>query len=321
MRADPLDELRAHNPLPELLPGLPLEVIRQRLDLEPPPPPLPNRSYRRGVHLGPMTFSIAGCALAAIAVLVVISLPSGSIGGLSITSAKAAIRRGEHALSASAKSVRYTQADWTWTYAGSGGHTKRVIHRLWQTQGAWRVFSTSPSGPGRHGLTDAAFLGGITEYYVPSHHTLYVNRPRHKVSVNGALPNDDPVELGLGAVLNVEPQGASAGASSFAAAVRQLMAFRGARVTHSDGLLSVSVTRGGRSSKLVARLRSYDPVLIRQTRPAPAATHGGEITITVRFTAYHQPLPAATAAKALNLLRVYPHARVVILHHNTLNLP
>ena len=35
MRMDPLDELRAENPLPELLPGLPLEVIRQRLDDEP----------------------------------------------------------------------------------------------------------------------------------------------------------------------------------------------------------------------------------------------------------------------------------------------
>lgn len=321
MRADALAELRAENPIPELLPGLPLEVIRQQLDFEPPAPPVRNRRHRRAFQLGPITFSVAGFGIAVVALLVVYALSSGRLAAFSIAYAKAAIRQGEHALSASAKSVRYTQASWTWTFSGPERHTKHVVHRLWQTTGAWRVSSTIPSGPGRHGITDAAFLGGITEYYVPAQSTLYVNRPRHKVSVNGALPSDDPVELGLGAVLNVEPPHASAGASSFADAVRQLMAFPGARVTRRHGLVSVSVTRAGHSSRLVAHLGSYEPVLISQTRPAPPVTHAGHVTITVRFTAYNKPLAAATAAKALNLLRIYPHARIAILHHNTLNLP
>jgi hypothetical protein len=37
MRGDALDRLRSENPLPELLPGLPLEAIRERLDQDPAP--------------------------------------------------------------------------------------------------------------------------------------------------------------------------------------------------------------------------------------------------------------------------------------------
>jgi hypothetical protein len=48
MRKDALEKLRAENPLPELLPGLPVEVIRQRLDQEP-PVPLPRSRRRRTV--------------------------------------------------------------------------------------------------------------------------------------------------------------------------------------------------------------------------------------------------------------------------------
>jgi hypothetical protein len=43
MPSDPLDLLRAENPLPAPLPGLPLEIIRQRLDRE---PPVPRRQKR-----------------------------------------------------------------------------------------------------------------------------------------------------------------------------------------------------------------------------------------------------------------------------------
>lgn len=318
MRRDPLDQLRAENPLPELLPGLPLEVIRQRLDLEQPVARGRNRRPRWAFRPALMTLSIAGCVVAGIVFVIVNSLPAGSLNGFSLTDAKAALRHGELAVRASGRSVLYTQA--ALTLSGPRERTKHSVQRLWQTTGAWRVSDTSPTGPGRRGLTDAAFLGGITEYYVPSHHTLYVNRPRHPVSVNGALPSPDPVELAIGAVLNVEPPNASASASSFADAVRQLMAIPGAHVKRSDGLLMVSVTRARHSSRLVARLGSDKPVVIRQVEPGPAGTHRDYID-TWHFSAYRQALPAAAAAKALDLLRIYPHAKVVILHRSALVLP
>lgn len=62
MHKDALERLRRANPLPELLPGLPLEAIRRRLDEEPSLPPRPHRpaprSTRRVTHAIPIVMSI-----------------------------------------------------------------------------------------------------------------------------------------------------------------------------------------------------------------------------------------------------------------------
>jgi hypothetical protein len=328
MRVDIIDDLKAENPLPELLPALPIEVIRRRLDRE--PPVLRRRANRwrlgfrfdavaRAVGAAPFAFSfVATCVAAAIAFAVVSSLPGGSADSFSVAYAKAAIRQGEQALSASGKTVLYTEV--AMTISGPRERTTHQVQRMWEGKGEWRTSSTSPQSGNGKGLTDVAFLGGITAYYVPSRHMLYVNRPRRAVSVSGVFPNPDPVELALGDVSNVEPPDTNVGAPSFADALRQLMARPGAHVTRSDGLLTVSVTRAGHYSTIVAHLGSYKPVLISFIAPGPAGTRADYID-TWRFAAYRQPLPAAAAAKAFNLLRVYPHAKLTTTHQNALHLP
>lgn len=62
MHKDALERLRRANPLPELLPGLPLEAIRRRLDEEPPSSWRPHRpaprSTRRVTHAIPIVMSM-----------------------------------------------------------------------------------------------------------------------------------------------------------------------------------------------------------------------------------------------------------------------
>jgi hypothetical protein len=67
-----------------------------------------------------------------------------------------------------------------------------VIQRIWQRNHERRSSSSVPSGP--PGVTDVAFLGGITAYYVPAHDTLYVNYG--PTTIAGKIPDSDPSELG-----------------------------------------------------------------------------------------------------------------------------
>jgi hypothetical protein len=323
MREDALEKLRAENPVPELLPGLPIDVIRQRLDDEPPIDRRHARRPRLAFRFAPFYLPFAAtCVVGAIVFAIANSVPTGSPGGFSVPGAfsvayaKAAIRHGEQALSGGHGAVLYTQV--TTTISGPRERTTHSVQRMWEGGREWRTSSSSARDGDR--LTDVAFLGGITAYYVPSHHTLYVNRPQHAASISGVFPDPDPVELAMADVSNVKPPNTTVSASSFADAVRQLMALPGAHVKRSDGLLTISVTRADHSSTIVTRLGTYKPVLIRFVDPGPPGTHVDYVD-TWRFSAYKQPLPAAAAAKAFNLLRVYPHAKVVTTHHNALHLP
>lgn len=68
---------RATNPLPELLPGLPVEVIRQRLDQEPPVPRRRSRNLRAAIRrrLAGVAVPLFAAAVAiAVAVLAIVSV-------------------------------------------------------------------------------------------------------------------------------------------------------------------------------------------------------------------------------------------------------
>jgi hypothetical protein len=176
---------------------------------------------------------------------------------------------------------------------------------------SWRAYSSGILA------TDAASVGGILEYYVPSRNTIYLNRPNVLASISGlGIDPDTPQELAIGAMLNVEHPGSS-GSGSIGDVVRGMLAMPGARVSRSGGLLSVTVRRGDHVSTIVARAGGFQPVLIRSAAPGPL----GEYITTLRVIAYNKRIPAAVAAKQLNLTLVYPHAKIVTIHQRNLRLP
>ena len=318
MPTDVLDELRAENPLPELLPGLPVEVIRRRLEEEPSARTRPVVPSRPAFRLDAFVYAFAvACVLAAVVFAVSNSLPASSPGGFSVAYAQAAIGRGEQALSAHPGSFLYT--DMVQTHSGPGQRASREVQRLWVQAGGrrgdqWRAYSSGVP------VTDVALVGGIAEYYVPARNTIYVDRPPALSSIAGLIPDPDPVELAIGALLNVEPPGRAAGGFGVGGAVRRLMALPGARVSRSGGSLSVTVSRAGHLSTIAVHPGSHQPVFIRQVSPDPAGSRTGYVN-TFRFFAYDRRVPNAVAAKALDLPRVYPTAKVRIIHRSALNIP
>jgi hypothetical protein len=315
MRRDALEELKAENPLPDELPALPIETIRQRLDHELAPTRISSRRSRP-THRLVAAFALTAVVATGVVLVIVSSVPDAGSAGFSVADATAAIRTGEGALSASTHPVLYTQEDFT--VSRPGQRTTHSVQREWQSGRAWRL-----AGSGGW-VTDLAFIGGVTAFYVPRQDTLYVNRPRANIgpgSLAGLLPaTPDPGEFAIAALLHIEGPGATATWSGFKNLARQLMALPGARVTRTHGLLSISARRGNRSATIAVRSRSYTPVLIKETLRGPGTVHG-DYDSTIRFSAYYKRLPAAAAAKAFNLLRVYLHARVVILHRQDLRLP
>ncbi len=321
MRMDALDELRTENPFPELLPAIPLETLRRLPDREPPADK--GRAPRRGrVARRTWLQLLAGtCAAAALAFFIVSSLPSsGSGGGFSVAQARAAIGRGEQQLRRSSEPVLFTKVAFSTRIPGQ--RTIRTVQRMWQAQDEWRASTTSPI----HGMTDVAMLGGVTAYYMPRRQTVYVNRVGARASgsatpsVSGGLPDPDPVELAIGALLNVEPAGETQSASSFPQAFKKLMALPGAKTTRHAGLVSTTVRRKAHFTRIIARAGSLAAVLITQSRPDPSTPHGRYVN-SFRFFAYHQRLSPASAARAFNLLRVHSHAKVDITHHAVLHIP
>jgi hypothetical protein len=315
MRRDAFAELQAQNPIPELLPGLPVDVIRRRLECEPPIPAARLRP-RSALLSRPfvLTFALT-CILGAIVVVAVNSLPAGSRAGFSVADAVAAIRQGQQAVSSGSGPFLYT--DYVQTTSGPGTGTSRSTGRSWVSEhgtldGSWRAYSSGILA------TDAASVGGILEYYVPSRNTIYLNRPKVLASISAlGIDPDTPQELAIGAMLNVEHPGSSGG-GSIPDVVRHMLAMPGARVSHSGGLLSVTVRRSDHVSTIVARAGDFQPVLIRSAAPSPL---GGEDITTLRVIAYNKRIPAAVAAKQLNLMLVYPHAKIVTIHQRNLRVP
>jgi len=310
-----IEQLRAVNPFPEPLQALPFEEIRRLLDHAPPAPATRPPRHRAGLLI---IASVTTLAVAAVVAVVINLLPSGGDGGFSIADAKAAISRGEQALNSSDGAVYYTRVAFVLTQPGS--RPIRMVQQLWQGADEMRTTTTQPTGT--VGLTDFASLGGITAYYVPRTRTIYLNRPRGAgtPSIAGDFPDPDPTELALGALLNVEQQGVSATASSFAGAFRQFMALPQAHITHNHGVITVTATRGVRHSRMIAHARHLSPILISQTGP-DVQKDNAPYTDTYRFGAYRQRLSAAQASKAFDLLAIYPHAHVQITHRQTLRLP
>jgi hypothetical protein len=318
MQRDAFEELQAQNPVPELLPGLPVDVIRRYLESEPPIPAARPRS-RRALRFGPFLCSFAlTCIVGAIVVIAGDSLPAGSPAGFSVADAVAAVRQGQQKVSTGSGAFLYTE--YVQTASDPGGGTSRSTGRSWEPEhgtlkGSWRISNSGILA------TDVASVGGIFEYYIPSKNTIYLNRPKIQASISGEdIDPETPDEEAIHAMINVQSSGSS-GSGSITDVIRHMLAMPGARVTHSGGLLSVTVRRGDHVSTIVAHLGSYQPVLIRSAAPGPLDGEHPDYTTTLRVIAYNKRIPAAVAAKQLNLMLAHPHAKLVTIHQDNLQLP
>lgn len=316
MPQDALAQLRAENPLPELLPGPPLDLIRETLEREPASirtfPPEPRWTARYG------TFAVSFATtlmIAAVAFGVSRLLPAKTTDGFTVAQAKAAIDHEKQIIGAARQPVRYTEVIAT---VSTKHHTLRQVGRRWTRGNEWRESDSDGTVP------DVAFLGGTAAYYVASRQTVYVDRSRALVpgapiapplGVSGVLPDIvDPLQDGISAVLNVEKLGASFASSSFAGDVKRLMKLPRTHVRQSSGRLSVRVQRGDHTSKIIADARTYDPILIQWSTGPNGFNH------ISRYIKFAQPLPARIGARALDLLHAYPHAKVVTFHARNLQI-
>lgn len=315
MKTDPLEQLRAENPLPELLPGLPFELVRQLKESE---PPLASSRSRPRKRFAPVAFPFGMACLVGVALLLAFdALPSSNTDGLQVANAVAAVQQGQQDLSNGSGSFRYTAFVQTISAPQQG--TSRSSERFWIPEhgtltSSWRAFSSNTLA------TDLASVGGIVEYYIPSRHTIYLDRPGRPRSISAVNFDSDTVaESAIAALLNVESRRAAGGSAPQVA--RALMKLPGAQVSRANGLTTITVHRGTNVSTIVVRSGSFDPVMIRRAEPGPLGGDRPDYVTTLRVLAYNQPTAAPVVAKQLNLMLAYPHARVVTIHKQNLNVP
>jgi hypothetical protein len=260
---------------------------------------------------------VLGACAAAVAFGVVNWLPAGAPESLTAAYAQR-ITKAEEALSVSTGRVLYVKTEWTST--GTFG-TRHFVDQYWVGDHAYRDSGVA-SGPGtRNTVTDVGILGGVGAYYVPATNTLHVDRsnvPGASLTTEGLQPGSDPLGTALLAVVNAKA-GKSASASNVAGAFRDLTRLPGAKVTRHSGLETASVTNGRYESTMTVHTGDLRPVLIKLSAPQPGH-FSTEYHNTIHFIHYGY-LPASEGARQVDLLDVYPHAKIVTTHKPTLHVP